>query len=539
MSQFRYHAFISYRHADNKEPGRQWATWLHQAIETYEVPADLVGQKNQRGEEIPARIYPIFRDEEELPAHADLGYSIVKALDETRLLVVLCSPRAVASTYVADEIAYFKQLGRSDSIIAAMIDGEPNASWDEGKQKSGFSIEDECFPLPLQFEYDANGDRTDKRAEPIAADFRINNEGVPAQGWTSPEAYRQHLKSTTKLDPRQIQEKITLYQKQLHLMQMKIIAGILGVPLGELTRRDKEYQLEQARLKAKRLRQWLAAVAMLAVLAVGAGVIAYFQRNLAVKNEQIASVERDKAEEQRQRAEENEKIARDQRKVAEQERNTALTRLKENYRQLGHTAFLNENMEHALFYLNEVRRIDPLEPRINFELADAWAAINLQAGSFLGDEQAIHRLHFTAEDTHLVSQDNSGRVRLYDPATSRMRILSDGTGVYLGNALGRHYAEATQTIVSYRELPDPDRPDFFVRHLDLLDSTGESRQVKIDNSREEIANNRPSLLNISPHGNFLVTNFDPIGEESVTGIWSLKSKQATFQPLQVEGAAGN
>jgi len=41
--------FISYRHADNRDLGRQWATWLHQAIETYEVPADLVGTQNERG----------------------------------------------------------------------------------------------------------------------------------------------------------------------------------------------------------------------------------------------------------------------------------------------------------------------------------------------------------------------------------------------------------------------------------------------------------------------------------------------------------
>jgi hypothetical protein len=43
-----YWCFISYRHADNKEPGRQWATWLHQAIETYEVPRDLDSTVNAR-----------------------------------------------------------------------------------------------------------------------------------------------------------------------------------------------------------------------------------------------------------------------------------------------------------------------------------------------------------------------------------------------------------------------------------------------------------------------------------------------------------
>lgn len=32
---YTYAAFISYRHADNVEQGRQWASWLHQVIETY------------------------------------------------------------------------------------------------------------------------------------------------------------------------------------------------------------------------------------------------------------------------------------------------------------------------------------------------------------------------------------------------------------------------------------------------------------------------------------------------------------------------
>ncbi|MDM7859809.1 hypothetical protein QTP81_04245 [Alteromonas sp. ASW11-36] len=49
QQQKKYHAFISYRHADNVDSGRQWATWLHQAIETYQVPEELVGQVNSRG----------------------------------------------------------------------------------------------------------------------------------------------------------------------------------------------------------------------------------------------------------------------------------------------------------------------------------------------------------------------------------------------------------------------------------------------------------------------------------------------------------
>ncbi|WP_417531597.1 TIR domain-containing protein [Marinobacter lipolyticus] len=282
----KYLAFISYRHSDNKVEGRQWATWLHQAIETYEVPADLVGKPLPGGGEIPARIYPIFRDEEELPANADLSGAITRALDCSSLLVVLCSPRAVESTYVADEIDYFKKLGRSARIIAAIIDGEPNTSWDEGKQAAGFKASDECFPIPLQFEY-ADGERTSKHAEPIAADFRLNDNGTPLEGWTTPEAYRQALKADG-ITGAAAAERVAAYEKQLHLMLLKIIAGILGVPLSDLTKRDKEYQLARERERAKKLRRWLAAVAMLAVVAIGAGIFAYFKQQEAEVQRQVA-----------------------------------------------------------------------------------------------------------------------------------------------------------------------------------------------------------------------------------------------------------
>jgi hypothetical protein len=292
----KYLAFISYRHADNKEPGRQWATWLHQAIETYEVPSDLVGTKNARGEVIPERIYPIFRDEEELPADADLGRSIVNALDNTRLLIVLCSPRAVASTYVADEIHYFKQSGHSDRIIAAMIDGEPNTSWDESKLALGYRAEQECFPVPLQYEYDADGVRTDKHAEPIAADFRLNVNGFPMQSWTSMEAYKQDLVACKQYKKEEIEEQLKKFNQQQQLMLLKIIAGILGLPLGELTRRDKEYQLELERQKAKKLRRWLSAVGVLALLAIMAGTLAFFKQIEATAAKNVAETEKANAE---------------------------------------------------------------------------------------------------------------------------------------------------------------------------------------------------------------------------------------------------
>lgn len=81
--------------------------------------------------EIPARIFPVFRDEAELPVHADLSRPILRALHNSRYLAALCSPGAVASRFVADEITRFKAMGNSDRLIAAPSreDRSPRSPW--------------------------------------------------------------------------------------------------------------------------------------------------------------------------------------------------------------------------------------------------------------------------------------------------------------------------------------------------------------------------------------------------------------------------
>jgi tetratricopeptide (TPR) repeat protein len=288
-----YWCFISYRHADNKQQGRQWATWLHQALESYEVPEDLVGTSNERGDEIPSRIYPVFRDEEELPADAELSAPISRALQNSRLMVVICSPAAVESKFVEDEIHTFKMLGKSDRVLAMMIRGEPNASEDAAKQRDGISAKDECFPLSLRRIVAADGTVTDERTEPVGADFRL---GDGAEGWTSPEAYRQMLQ-VAEIPKSQIQDMVNAYSGRCDLMKLKIIAGILGVPLGVLTDREKAYLLQKARQRARSLQRWLAAVGLATCLAIAAGAFAFVKR-------QEAELARKRADTARQQAEE-------------------------------------------------------------------------------------------------------------------------------------------------------------------------------------------------------------------------------------------
>src|SRR5689334_13547543 len=74
MADFKYWAFISYSHRD-----KSWGDWLHKALETYRVPRRLVGSAGRDGP-VPKRLFPIFRDREELPTSADLGSNISEAL---------------------------------------------------------------------------------------------------------------------------------------------------------------------------------------------------------------------------------------------------------------------------------------------------------------------------------------------------------------------------------------------------------------------------------------------------------------------------
>ncbi|MFY9984869.1 MAG: TIR domain-containing protein [Chthoniobacterales bacterium] len=164
---YRYWAFISYSHAD-----KRLGDWLHRALETYRVPKRLVGKNGIFGP-VPRRLYPIFRDREELSASSSLGANIQRALQQSRSLIVICSPRAAGSRWVNEEVKYFKSLNREDRVLALIAAGEPNAA----EAKNGASPEEECFPEALRFRMDASGVLTPERTEPIAGDARKGKDG--------------------------------------------------------------------------------------------------------------------------------------------------------------------------------------------------------------------------------------------------------------------------------------------------------------------------------------------------------------------------
>jgi hypothetical protein len=70
----RYYAFLSYSHKD-----RELAEWLHRELERFRVPHSLAGKLTANGV-VPRRLTPIFRDQQDLSAGADLAEEIKAAL---------------------------------------------------------------------------------------------------------------------------------------------------------------------------------------------------------------------------------------------------------------------------------------------------------------------------------------------------------------------------------------------------------------------------------------------------------------------------
>lgn len=184
---------------------------------------------------MPPRLSPIFRDRDELSASGDLPARLHEALEASRFLIVVCSPAAARSQWVDAEIRRFKALGRSDRVLAYIVDGEPWASRSGGENA-------ECFPGALRHVVLPDGTLADTRAEPLAADARPLGDGP-----------RNAL--------------------------LKIIAGMLGVPFDDLRRRD------EARRRRQRLIIGTSTLAGLLVLA-GLGLYARLQsRNAATQQE--------------------------------------------------------------------------------------------------------------------------------------------------------------------------------------------------------------------------------------------------------------
>ncbi len=209
MSERHYKAFISYSHADKK-----WANWLLNQIESYRVPAQLVGQVRE-GKVVPARISPLFKDREELSSSADLTESVSHALANSDALIVVCSPHAKESHWVNSEIRQFKMCHGDSRVYSFIVSGD----------------ETTAFPPALSQSFNAEGEITHDSLSPLGADIHPDADG------------RQNAK-------------------------LKIVSALINVSFDELKRRDlaKRY---------RRLSYITMAASFLVALLLGLSIYAY------------------------------------------------------------------------------------------------------------------------------------------------------------------------------------------------------------------------------------------------------------------------
>jgi hypothetical protein len=195
---YRYAAFISYSSKD-----AAFARRLHRALESYGIPSslgkfDLLGAGGKKN-----RIYPVFRDREELSA-GDLGELIEANLKASGALIVVCSPNAAASPWVQKEIEHFIGLGRRERIFAIIADAAPL------RDAAGADATPASFPPAFR----GNALADPNALEPLAADARRGRDGF-RNAW------------------------------------LKIVAGLIGLMPGQIIDRDRRRRRQRtARLVA-------------------------------------------------------------------------------------------------------------------------------------------------------------------------------------------------------------------------------------------------------------------------------------------------
>jgi tetratricopeptide (TPR) repeat protein len=197
---------------------------LQRALETYRLPKRLVGMTTAAGE-VPAFVKPVFRDRDEMQAGADLKATVRDALEQSRWLIVVCSPEAARSPWVNREIIEFKKLHGETQVLAVIAAGEPFASRLTGREA------EECFPEALRHALTPEGLPQGGELEPVAADLRAQGDGE-------------------------------------HLATLKLVAGMVGVGVDELVRRDAQRRARRMAAIAAASAAGMAVMAVLTVMAV-------------------------------------------------------------------------------------------------------------------------------------------------------------------------------------------------------------------------------------------------------------------------------
>ena len=153
MSEWRYHAFISYRRT---ERDIAVAKEIQQSLEHFRVPRGIRTASGRK------HIDRIFRDQEELTITSDLSRRIDDALESSEFLVVICSPGYCQSQWCLHELETFIRLRDRDHVLCVLSEGEPPGVFPQLLRHGKEEVTAE----------DGTRVTVEKEIEPLACDYR-------------------------------------------------------------------------------------------------------------------------------------------------------------------------------------------------------------------------------------------------------------------------------------------------------------------------------------------------------------------------------
>ena len=120
---FKYYAFISYSRKDSRA-----AAFLHRRLEKFRIPVKRVPAEVRQG--LGKFVRPVFRDKRDLEiGESSFTEDVKKALEDSRYIIVLCSPNSARSVWVNNEIKYFLETHDNDltKVVPVVLSGNPDS----------------------------------------------------------------------------------------------------------------------------------------------------------------------------------------------------------------------------------------------------------------------------------------------------------------------------------------------------------------------------------------------------------------------------
>jgi hypothetical protein len=225
---YKYFAFISYSRKDSRV-----AAWLQKRLEWFRFPLKLVPE--DRRPPNPKYVRPVYRDKTNLEV-TDEHYwpNIRRALEESRFLIVLCSPNSAKSEPVNMEVKHFLEVhgGDTSRVVPVIIGGNVVS---EG--------EDAALCSALRVLRDHDGKKLiERNLSTMVPDADTEARDAWESGFVALSSYLLQLERTAIGDhiQRESRRQSTVLRRWVAAVTALAVAALIGAWLAIIAKRETE-----------------------------------------------------------------------------------------------------------------------------------------------------------------------------------------------------------------------------------------------------------------------------------------------------------